>query len=294
MTSPEEAISLLVEVATQFKTTPHLYVFARMSAAFYQLRAGSLVDAKSAIDECSPLVDGFTGVDPEIRAIFYRVKAENDKAKAAFSGYYRDALLYLACVKVEEIPKEEALAQAHDLCVAALLGDTVYNFGELLMHPILLSLRGSPFEYLEHTLNAFNSGNHQQFDALVHSVSSNPVLAGRLDFLRQKICLMALVETVFAHLKISRQLSLDLVAQKTRVPATEVEYLLMKALSLGLLRGSIDEVKQIIEVDWVQPRVLDREQLGGLRASIQAWKQKVSDIGKTFDVGTLAEINAEC
>ena len=35
----------------------------------------------------------------------------------------------------------------------------------------------------------------------------------------------------------------------------------MKALSLSLVKGSIDEVDQKVHMTWVQPRVLDREQV---------------------------------
>ena len=35
----------------------------------------------------------------------------------------------------------------------------------------------------------------------------------------------------------------------------------MKALSLGLVKGHIDEVEQRIHMTWVQPRVLDLEQV---------------------------------
>lgn len=35
----------------------------------------------------------------------------------------------------------------------------------------------------------------------------------------------------------------------------------MKALSLGLVKGSIDEVERKVHMTWVQPRVLDRDQV---------------------------------
>lgn len=41
----------------------------------------------------------------------------------------------------------------------------------------------------------------------------------------------------------------------------QVELLVMKALSLGLVRGSIDEIEQKCHMTWVQPRVLDRKQV---------------------------------
>ena len=35
----------------------------------------------------------------------------------------------------------------------------------------------------------------------------------------------------------------------------------MKALSLGLVKGSIDQVDKKVHMTWVQPRVLDRNQV---------------------------------
>ena len=41
----------------------------------------------------------------------------------------------------------------------------------------------------------------------------------------------------------------------------EVELLVMRALSLGLVKGSIDQIEQKAHMTWVQPRVLNREQV---------------------------------
>ena len=41
----------------------------------------------------------------------------------------------------------------------------------------------------------------------------------------------------------------------------QVELLVMKALSLGLVKGSIDQVDKKVHMTWVQPRVLDRNQV---------------------------------
>ena len=35
----------------------------------------------------------------------------------------------------------------------------------------------------------------------------------------------------------------------------------MRALSLDLVKGSIDQVEQKVHMTWVQPRVLDRDQV---------------------------------
>lgn len=41
----------------------------------------------------------------------------------------------------------------------------------------------------------------------------------------------------------------------------------MKALSVGLIKGNIDEVDQKVQMTWVQPRVLDLQQVGHSDAS---------------------------
>jgi 26S proteasome regulatory subunit N9 len=52
----------------------------------------------------------------------------------------------------------------------------------------------------------------------------------------------------------------------------------MKALSLGLIKGSLDQVEQVVHVDWVQPRVLNRSQIGGLRNHLNVWSERVGKL----------------
>ena len=55
------------------------------------------------------------------------------QAKAEYAPYYRNSLLFLACVDpATDMSIEECLTRAHDLGISAFLGDTIYNFGELV------------------------------------------------------------------------------------------------------------------------------------------------------------------
>lgn len=54
-----------------------------------------------------------------------------------FVEFYKASLLYLAYVSSDALPADFRLSLAVDISLAALLGDSVYNFGELLLHPIV-------------------------------------------------------------------------------------------------------------------------------------------------------------
>jgi hypothetical protein len=57
-----------------------------------------------------------------------------------------------------------------------------------------------------------------------------PILQENYAFLRQKICLMALIESVFKRNADNRTMSFQVIAEETRLPVDEVEHLVMKAL----------------------------------------------------------------
>jgi hypothetical protein len=54
----------------------------------------------------------------------------------------------------------------------------------------------------------------------------------------------------------------------------QVEWVLMRAMSLGLIKGIIDGVEEVVNVTWVQPRVLDKDQLNLLHDQLGAWTER--------------------
>jgi 26S proteasome regulatory subunit N9 len=57
----------------------------------------------------------------------------------------------------------------------------------------------------------------------------------------------------------------------------------MKALSLGLLRGSIDQVDKIARINWVQPKVLDMQQVENMRSRLREWDSSVNQLGNWIE-----------
>ena len=61
-------------------------------------------------------------------------------------------------------------------------------------------------------------------------------------YLDKKVRILALLELLFSCGKDERCLSFDQIANKCMVPIGDVEMLVMKAMSLELVKGAIDEV----------------------------------------------------
>lgn len=191
--------------------------------------------------------------------------------------------MYLACVNVADLSLQEQQERAYNLAVAALLGETIYNFGELLLHPILDSLSNTEHTWLRDLLFAFNAGNLTRFHGLSGHLSKQPLLQQQSKFLREKICLSALTEAVFRRPPHDRALSFATILEETRVYPEEVEHLLMKALSLGLVRGSIDQVAEVARISWVQPKVLDKAQIENMKQRLMEWDGSVNKLGNWME-----------
>jgi 26S proteasome regulatory subunit N9 len=201
-----------------------------------------------------------------------------------FANYYRNTLLYLACIDLNSISPRERHARAYHLSIAALASNSIYNFGELLLHPILDALAESKKDaWLHDLLFAFNRGDLAAYDVLSNYIASNELLKEHSQQLKQKIYLAALTEAVFRRAPHERAMTFQTISQETKVRPDEIEHLIMKALSLGLLRGTIDQVDEVAHITWVQPKVLDKGQIENMRQRLLEWDSSVNQLGNWIE-----------
>lgn len=255
------------------------FVFAITELGRVKLSLEDLTGARADLGRAGEMLDSLDSVDNVVHASFYRVNADYYGVKQDFTLYYRNALLYLACVQLSDLSQEDRHRRAYTLGIAALLSDKIYNFGELLLHPLLESLKKTPEAWLGEMLFAFNRGDLNAFQKLSHHIKSEPSLANHKTFLYQKIHLAALTEAVFQRPPHDRALPFSTIAHEAKVKNNEIEPLIMKALSLGLLKGTIDEVDQLARIHWVQPKVLDMGQIKGMRSRLAEWDDSVDKLG---------------
>ena len=197
---------------------------------------------------------------------------------------YRAALRYLGCSELSDLSTAEQQSHSFHLSLAALLGKDIYNFGELLAHPILSALNGTPNEWLVNLLMAFNSGDVQTYEKMRPQWTQQPDLNSNQEILYEKLCLLVLMEMTFRRDANDRQITFTDVAQQTGLNVDKIELLVMKALSKGLVKGQINQVDESVNLTWVQPRVLDKEQvktimgkIATLNSSIRAMENMIEN-----------------
>lgn len=235
----------------------------------------NLDQAKKYLEQTEGELDKLEGVT-SVHSRFYEFSSNYYRTIGNHFEFYKNALKFLGCVKYEDIPVSERHQRAFYLSLAAILADGIYNFGELLMHPILGALNGTPDQWLVDLLYAFNRGDLEKFETLKSSWAQQADLKAAEVKMRQKICLLCLMEMAFQRPASNKQLSFSQVAEKTKLPEDEIELLVMRALSLGLVKGSIDQIDKKIFISWVQPRVLDINQIKIMRQRLDGWSTEVN------------------
>ncbi|KAB1226365.1 hypothetical protein CJ030_MR1G020582 [Morella rubra] len=280
----EAAISYLEGVIEKLRATreqrieePILYI--KMQIAIFKLEHGDQKECKNLLDDGKSTLDSMTDIDPSVYANYYWVSSQFHKFRQEFAEFYKSALLYLAYTSVESLSESFKLDLAFDLSLSALLGDNIYNFGELLAHPIIKSLLGTKVEWLYYILQAFNSGDLVRYQELcrVHNaaLSAQPALVENEKKLLEKINILCLMEIIFSRSADDRTIPLSIIAECTKLSIEDVEHLLMKSLSVHLIEGIIDQVEGTVHVSWVQPRVLGIPQIKSLRDRLDNWLGKV-------------------
>jgi 26S proteasome regulatory subunit N9 len=67
------------------------------------------------------------------------------------------------------------------------------------------------------------------------------------------------------------------------LPKDEVEMLVMKAMSLHLVRGIIDEVDEVAHINWILPRYLSTNHLSIMSDKLKGWESKMEDVIRTVE-----------
>jgi len=105
-----------------------------------------------------------------------------------------------------------------------------------------------------------------------------PNIVKEMTYLEQKVRIISFLEMIFELGKDERSIKFEKVASHCQIEQTDVELLVMKAMSLELVKGTIDEVNQVVHIDWCQPRYLSKNHLQILSNKMHNWEDKLDQV----------------
>ena len=259
-------------------------------SAEMQRIADSIQRNAALLQELAVDTKGSSTSSSVVHSAHYECGMKYRKVVGPPEAFYAEALSYINYTPLDQIDDTRALAV--DLSLAALTGDGVFNFGQVVTKPILRVLVGTPDEWLVELMEIMAKGDVLAFTQLTekHSaaIQAQPTLVHRANVVKEKITLLSLVNMVFERPSAERTLGFQEVADRIQVPLDQVELVVMRALSLNLMEGCLDQVSKEIEVTWVMPRVLTPGQMQELAARFGQWAVKSSKTKDYMDQHTPA------
>jgi len=219
-----------------------------------------------------------------VNASHYETSMTYFKIVGPPEAFYNEAVDYLNYYQPKEgdaaATDTKSQTLAIDLCLAALTGEGVYNLGQVVNNPILKVLEHTPQAWLVELLKACARGNVNNFTKLCQEtypsqIASQPALVNMGQQMQEKITLLGLIELVFAKPASERTLTFVEIAEGLEIPIEQVEWVIMRAFSVKLMEGTMDEVEASVHVTWILPRALSTEQMDDLAGKFSAWTTKV-------------------
>ena len=268
-----------------------LYLQSKIGLLSLQVGDNDADSKKESLDKIytmikanGPLLKQLVSDTPEaiaVNAAHYETSMTYYKIVGPPEAFYNEAVDYLNYYQPKEgadTTKSQTLAI--DLCLAALTGEGVYNLGQIVNNPILKVLETTPQAWLVELLKACALGNVGNFKKLCQEtypsqIASQPALVNMGQQMQEKIPLLGLVELVFAKPASERTLTFDEIAEGLEIPLEQVEWVIMRAFSVNLMEGSMDQIEGSVHVTWILARALNNDQMTELAGQFASWATKV-------------------
>ena len=135
-------------------------------------------------------------------------------------------------------------------------------------------------DYIAADVNAYND----VLNKFSSNIKNNDVLkTAKKGILNEKIKLLSFVQLAFNKASFDRIISFDEIKKITQCEENDVEYLIMKSMSLKLIKGIIDEIDKTIQVTWVKPAILDKTQIANINEKVKVWINKIQETQKEIE-----------
>ena len=278
----EEALKFVenIENSHKNKYKGEEKIFIKILKGFCYYDLNKMYELEEIVKNTEQDFSGNIEIDSSLYSQYYKLSTLFYEKKQDYDNFYNSAFQYLAYET--KMTNEEKLDLCYKMCSAMLIGEKLYNFAELIEKDFFKLMHGTQYEWISNLILSFNSAKVDQFLSMVdqnkNKIMDNPILKEKVDFLPIKIRIAALLDLIFQKNKAERTLSFDEICKVCQTEEDKIEYISMKALSHGLIKGYIDQVEKQLIVNWIQPKYLDKEKIVLMQDRFNAWIDKANRV----------------
>ena len=255
-------------------------IFIKIIKGFCYLDLNKMFELEEIVKSTKVDFSGKYEIEPSLYAQYYKLSTLFYEKKKDYDNFYDNAFQYLAYETT--ISDQEKLDLCYKMCSAMLIGEKLYNFEELIEKDFFKLMKGSKYDWISNLILSFNSAKVDQFLSMIDqnkkNIEENEILRGKSDLLPIKIRIAALLELIFQKNKNDRILTFEEICKVCMTEEDKIEYISMKALSHGLIKGYIDQADKKLFVNWIQPKYLGKEKIGILKDRMIAWIEKAQKV----------------
>jgi 26S proteasome regulatory subunit N9 len=291
----DKALNFLDEINNRLRLKGEEFFFWQCLRAECLLGLNLLHECNDVLKEVKFSLEKLFDVDHIVYAYFYKLYALYYDNKKNYDEFYNYSLQFFAYCKDDHISNEEKLHLCYKMALASLIGEKMFNFSELIEKEFFKVLINSNYEWVYNLIKSLSTGKVDQFVNMLNNYRSHfeseSILIDKKDFLDLKIRIAALLDLVFQKNKNERVLTFNEIKVACCCDFNQVELIAMKSISLGLIKGYIDQVEKVLIVKWIQPKYLDTEKLEMLSERLDLWIKKTNNMLVDFEEKSMKLVN---
>lgn len=134
--------------------------------------------------------------------------------------------MYISYTPIHTLSDHQKYQLASSMALSAVVGEGIFNFGEVIATPILGALKGTANQWLHDIVLALNEGRVDALDTIVEAhrdlYFANSELSLNHESIKEKAMLLSLVNIAFERPSHNRIISFSDIAIRTVIPVDKV------------------------------------------------------------------------
>mmetsp|Transcript_11883 Transcript_11883/g.12807 ORF Transcript_11883/g.12807 Transcript_11883/m.12807 type:complete len:359 (-) Transcript_11883:935-2011(-) len=260
---------------TQRKQDEETRLSVELCVAYVLLTLSRVEEAVAILDKAKQILQNGSISSSHVYSRYYKALSELYQIEEKHTEFYSAALLYLSYSTIDDFSIMEKRNLAKRVALSSVLSETVFDFAVFLQSPLLSYLNEDQL-WLSNLVHIMNEGNVRGLKILVadKSLENFPLAISKWPQIQAKVVHLAVLNLILSLNPHDRNISFITLSEACQISLEEVESVVMKLMSKGLMRGRIDEVSQVVNVDWIQPRELDKVSVSSVHNQLLQWSER--------------------